>query len=125
MRGFGIFIWERGSFSDMALEQRLDVKLMQKLVLTPQLQQAIKLLQMPQLELAATLNNEMIENPFLEEEQVEIEPEGSLLAKEIESVPASEEEAETPLERLLNYTADDYFDSAASREWHGVQKWDG
>ena len=87
------------------------MKLMQRLVLTPQLQQAIKLLQMPQLELAATLNNELIENPFLEEEQVELEPENSLLAKEKEPRSEVEEEAETPLEKLLNYTADDYFDS--------------
>jgi RNA polymerase sigma-54 factor len=34
----------------MALESRLELKLSQKLVLTPQLQIAIKLLQMPQLE---------------------------------------------------------------------------
>ena len=53
----------------MALENRLDLRLTQsqKLVLTPQLQQAIKLLQLPQLELAQVLNQEMSENPFLEE----------------------------------------------------------
>jgi len=50
-----------------ALEHRLDLRLSQKLVLTPQLQQAIKLLQMPQLELAQTLTQELTENPFLEE----------------------------------------------------------
>lgn len=51
----------------MAMENRLDMKLQQKLVLTPQLQLAIKLLQMPQLELSQTLTNELIENPMLEE----------------------------------------------------------
>ncbi|HDO22664.1 MAG TPA: RNA polymerase sigma-54 factor, partial [Nitrospirae bacterium] len=52
----------------MSLSQRLELKLSQKLVLTPQLQQAIKLLQMPQLELSQTINQELVENPFLEEE---------------------------------------------------------
>ena len=51
----------------MALESRLELKLSQKLVLTPQLQMAIKLLQMPQLELSQTINQELTENPFLEE----------------------------------------------------------
>ena len=51
----------------MALEQRLETKLLQKLILTPQLQQAIRLLQLPQLELSQTLTEELVENPFLEE----------------------------------------------------------
>jgi RNA polymerase sigma-54 factor len=49
----------------MALESRLELKLSQKLVLTPQLQMAIKLLQMPQLELSRN-QSELIENPFEE-----------------------------------------------------------
>jgi len=51
----------------MALESRLELKLTQKLILTPQLQLAIKLLQMPQLELSQALTQELTENPFLEE----------------------------------------------------------
>ena len=51
----------------MALEHKLELRLSQKLVLTPQLQMAIKLLQMPQLELSQTLTQELVENPFLEE----------------------------------------------------------
>ena len=51
----------------MALEGRLELRLSQKLVLTPQLQQAIKLLQLPHLELTEFLNQELMENPFLEE----------------------------------------------------------
>ncbi len=50
----------------MALEVNLQLKLAQKLILTPQLQQAIKLLQMPQLELSQLLNQELVENPVLE-----------------------------------------------------------
>src|SRR6187431_1214757 len=51
----------------MAIQQRLHTKLVQKLILTPSLQQAIKLLPMSTLELADLLNQEMVENPLLEE----------------------------------------------------------
>ena len=55
----------------MALQQRLHTKLVQKLILTPSLQQAIKLLPMSTLELADMLNQEVVENPLLEEVQGE------------------------------------------------------
>ncbi len=51
----------------MALSQKLSARLSQKLILTPSLQQAIKLLPMTTIELAELLNQEMIENPMLEE----------------------------------------------------------
>ncbi|MBA3296311.1 MAG: RNA polymerase factor sigma-54 [Acidobacteria bacterium] len=51
----------------MAIGQKLHTKLVQKLILTPSLQQAIKLLPMSTLELADLLNQEMVENPLLEE----------------------------------------------------------
>ena len=51
----------------MAISQKLHTKLVQKLILTPSLQQAIKLLPMSTLELSDLLNQEMVENPLLEE----------------------------------------------------------
>ena len=51
----------------MAITQKLQTKLAQKLILTPSLQQAIKLLPMSTLELADLLNQEVVENPLLEE----------------------------------------------------------
>ena len=51
----------------MGLELRQQLKLSQQLVMTPQLQQAIKLLQLSRFELAETIQQEMLENPFLEE----------------------------------------------------------
>jgi RNA polymerase sigma-54 factor len=51
----------------MALEQKLHLKLAQKLIMTPSLQQAIKLLQLSKLELQEVLNQELLENPLLEE----------------------------------------------------------
>ncbi len=53
----------------MALELRQQLKLAQQLVMTPQLQQAIKLLQLSRMELLETVQQEMLDNPFLEESQ--------------------------------------------------------
>ncbi|MEN2978621.1 RNA polymerase factor sigma-54 [Tistrella bauzanensis] len=49
----------------MALSQRLDIKLSQALVMTPQLQQAIKLLQLNNIELTAFVDDELLQNPLL------------------------------------------------------------
>ncbi|MEK6705832.1 MAG: RNA polymerase factor sigma-54 [Bdellovibrionota bacterium] len=51
----------------MALEIKQSLRLSQQLVMTPQLQQAIKLLQLTRMELAEVVNQEMMENPILEE----------------------------------------------------------
>jgi RNA polymerase sigma-54 factor len=59
----------------MALQQRLQTRLSQKLILTPSLQQAIKLLPMTTLELVDLLTQEVVENPMLEEVPAEdLEP---------------------------------------------------
>jgi len=49
------------------MELKLDLRLSQKLVMTPQLQQAIKLLQLSRLELQQVLSQHILENPLLEE----------------------------------------------------------
>jgi RNA polymerase sigma-54 factor len=51
----------------MALETKLLQKLNQSLLMTPQLQQAIKLLQLGRLEYKEAIENELLENPVLEE----------------------------------------------------------
>ena len=53
----------------MALEIRQQLKLSQQLVMTPQLQQAIKLLQLSRMELMDVVREELEENPVLEEGQ--------------------------------------------------------
>jgi RNA polymerase sigma-54 factor len=58
----------------MALELRQQFKLAQQLVMTPQLQQAIKLLQLSRIELLETVQQELLENPFLEEAHLEDAP---------------------------------------------------
>ena len=53
----------------MALNQRLDIRQGQSLVMTPQLQQAIKLLQMSNIELQAFVDTELERNPLLERDE--------------------------------------------------------
>ena len=53
----------------MALNQRLELRQGQSLVMTPQLQQAIKLLQMSNIELQAFVDQELERNPLLERDE--------------------------------------------------------
>jgi RNA polymerase sigma-54 factor len=53
----------------MALSPRLELRQGQSLVMTPQLQQAIKLLQLSNLELAAYVEQELEKNPLLERDE--------------------------------------------------------
>ncbi len=59
----------------MAIGPRLDIRQTQSLVMTPQLQQAIKLLQLSNFELAAFIDQELERNPLLEREEGERGPE--------------------------------------------------
>lgn len=52
----------------LELRQSLNLKLQQQLVMTPQLQQAIRLLQLSRMELVDAINAELEQNPALEEE---------------------------------------------------------
>ena len=51
----------------MSIEIKQHLKLSQQLVMTPQLQQAIKLLQLSRMELCDMVRDEMLENPILED----------------------------------------------------------
>lgn len=79
----------------MALEIRQQLKLSQQLVMTPQLQQAIKLLQLSRMELMDVVRAELEENPVLEEgqetpdEKTEIE-EAAAAADELAAVELGE-----------------------------------
>ncbi len=55
-----------------ALELKQQLRLSQQLIMTPQLQQAIKLLQLSRLELLETISQELETNPLLEEVQEEV-----------------------------------------------------
>ena len=83
----------------MALEQRLALKISQKLVMTQSLQQAIKLLQMSRLELNETIQQELLENPVLEDSQDGIE-EPQATTNEEAPEPSSEDSFEDKLENI-------------------------
>ncbi len=86
----------------MAFELKQNLKLSQQLVMTPQLQQAIKLLQLSRLELVDTINQEMEENPLLEEvssdemasEEAAVEAEEDVHSIEKEDAKAPDRTAE-------------------------------
>ena len=88
----------------MAITQRLQTRLSQKLILTPSLQQAIKLLPMTTLELMDKLNQEVVENPLLEEVTTE-----ELQQAEAETqIERSEAEPETVSEKQDTWDDADY-----------------
>ncbi|KAF5052953.1 RNA polymerase sigma-54 factor [anaerobic digester metagenome] len=68
----------------MGLELRQNLKLTQQLVMTPQLQQAIKLLQLSRFELLEAVQQELLENPMLEEAPRELSEEVESQAPPVE-----------------------------------------
>ena len=76
----------------MAVSQRLDLRQAQSLVMTPQLQQAIKLLQLSQVELSAFIDQELEGNPLLERD--ETPPEGAAV-ESAQPEPEPQVEAES------------------------------
>jgi len=84
----------------MALSQRLEFRQTQALVMTPQLMQAIKLLQLSSLDLAAYVEGELERNPLLERSADDDAPAGN---------PETERPAGEPDE-----------DTASSSDWIGA-----
>src|SRR5437879_2271780 len=112
------------------MQPRLDLRLSQRLIMTPQLQQAIKLLQLSRLELQEALTQQLQENPLLEEGNSELEdPETEAGTPEegqdTRTVKRDEEDAageaggdETSSEELTG-AWDEYFDD--DRRWGDVE----
>ncbi|MBZ5638772.1 MAG: RNA polymerase factor sigma-54 [Acidobacteriia bacterium] len=85
----------------MALEQKLSVRMSQRLIMTPSLQQAIKLLQMSKLELTDEIQQELLENPVLEEVVEEpAPPDRAESETRAEEKPAPEEARQDPFEEI-------------------------
>lgn len=76
----------------MPFELKQNLRLTQQLIMTPQLQQAIKLLQMSRLDLVDAVNQEMEENPLLEEVVSDEVPEAE------EKIERTDREEEAPEE---------------------------
>jgi RNA polymerase sigma-54 factor len=77
----------------MAFSQRLDLRQTQSLVMTPQLQQAIKLLQMSNLEVTEFVEQELEQNPLLERD--ESDPEAPMVAEPVAAAPVADSVTET------------------------------
>ncbi|HDZ83806.1 MAG TPA: RNA polymerase sigma-54 factor, partial [Nitrospirae bacterium] len=96
----------------MAHEQKLELRLSQRLILTPQLQQSIRLLQLPLLELTQDINQKLMNNPMLEEgPESESEPKQETTVGSSEEAPYKESsnDIEAPLEKIFGFTTDNYF----------------
>jgi len=93
----------------MALDLRLSQKQAQVMVMTPQLQQAIKLLQLGQMELVEEINQEMLENPMLEmtppPDSVEASSRDSISNPDYDQTPDSDRRQ-----------SDEFADSAGAKE---------
>jgi RNA polymerase sigma-54 factor len=99
----------------LAIQQKLGLstRLSQRLILTPSLQQAIKLLPLTTLELAEVLEQEVMENPLLEE----VPTQETLSADEVAQQEAGEEaERDDPLKEIdLDKFFEDYMEERAER----------
>src|ERR1700693_4824718 len=113
------------------MKARLDLRLTQKLIMTPQLQQAIKLLQLSRMELSQTISQEMLDNPLLEdvlgEETTPPEEAAKEELKEIPESGSSDEEAAAPegAEKDFDLKWDDYFDDyddSRNHEYENAQE---
>src|SRR5437867_1929124 len=98
----------------MELKHSLNLTMRPALIMTPRLQQALKLLQVPTLELQQILKQEIMQNPLLEE--VDEVTESEDLAKEDSPDEAAEKEAEDPVDQdpidWSEYLQDGSFDRA-------------
>src|SRR6266516_390414 len=80
----------------MDMKPSLNLSLRPALIMTPRLQQALKLLQVPTLELQQILKQEILQNPLLEE--VDEVTENEDLDKEASADEKNNEESEDPAE---------------------------
>jgi len=99
----------------MALGPRLDIRQSQSLVLTPQLTQAIRLLQLSNLELEAVIAEEMAKNPLLEASSAEDEGGGE--PPIAETMDLGEEPAEPGADDLM-VSSDGTQDQPLDFDWN-------
>jgi len=100
----------------MALGPRLDIRQTQALVLTPQLQQAIRLLALSNLELEAVVAEEIARNPLLEASSGDEAPEPGDASAAQDSADPLEEPAEPGADELM-VSADATEDQPLDYDW--------
>ncbi|PKU23423.1 RNA polymerase factor sigma-54 [Telmatospirillum siberiense] len=113
----------------MALSPRLDLRQTQSLVMTPQLQQAIKLLQLSNMELTAFVEEELERNPLLETDDRERTPDEPAVEADtrtsadeplVDSLPGQQEEAPLDLDYDNTWNNDSQADGGG-----GLTDWGG
>ncbi|RII00789.1 RNA polymerase sigma-54 factor [candidate division NPL-UPA2 bacterium Unc8] len=94
------------------MEQRLEQKQTQRLSLSPQMQQAIYLLQLPLMELRQFLQQQLIQNPLLEEIEDESSSDDEEILKELRK-DEIEPDLQEEMERLARFEQEweEYFHS--------------
>lgn len=97
----------------MAYEMRQQLKLSQQLIMTPQLQQAIKLLQLSRMELIETVNEALMENPVLEESSDAPADDPKEITAELEPPPNSDDGDNAEIDWMR------YLESRSVSEYHG------
>ena len=103
----------------MAISQKLEMRTSQGLVMTPQLMQAIKLLQLSNLDLVAFVEAELERNPLLEREEAP-EPERGDGAQEIQTPSEDYAESGEPSSGNEDWMEDRYESRAAMEEQLGT-----
>jgi len=101
----------------MALEMKLNLRLQQTLIMTPQLQQAIKLLQLNHLELVEQIQQELTENPFLEETVEPVESPRDMPDVGPERKEKKADENYNPADNNIDWAR--YLSDRSTREYRG------
>src|SRR5215813_1763116 len=88
----------------MEMKHSLHLQQKQTLIMTPRLQQALKLLQVPTLELQQILKQELMQNPLLEEVDEVVEDQDSQEAETESGEPSEEPESEKDGEEDIDWS---------------------
>lgn len=113
----------------MALTPKLEIRQSQSLLMTPQLRQAINLLQLTNLELNELIEQELIANPILEREDDALSSEEDTTQKTIDEYNTTEEKPTTGDEEFSpdidydNDFADDYGSDREGYEQENDSSW--
>jgi len=109
----------------MAFELRQELRLTQQLIMTPQLQLSIKLLQLCRLELVDMIQQEMAENPLLEESQ-DSDHEGSEERLEnADEIPEKQPNALKKLEDGLEFDWKGYVENSGQESYNSFDAGEG
>ena len=124
--------WARGAFLSATLNT--DLRLQQSQILAPQLQQSLKLLQLPSLELQTLLSQQLATNPTLEQydpvhDDTDIEDTRSFDPDVQDREDAREEQAKSISEENADHAqagpgADEVFERELDQLTHDDESWD-